>query len=64
MRYAGPPVMLVLPDSEKDALKDVGQHTSSGAPYVWGPSSRSPLLIVPVAKPKEGIIIRTAASSK
>jgi len=34
--YAGPHVMLVLPDSDKDALKDVGQDTSSGAPYVRG----------------------------
>jgi hypothetical protein len=30
--YARPHVMLVLPDSDKDALKDVGQDTSSGAP--------------------------------
>jgi len=62
--YAGPHVMLVLPDSDKDALKDVGQDTSSGAPYVRGPGSPSPLLVIPVAKPDEEIIIRTAAASK
>jgi hypothetical protein len=56
--------MLVLPDSDKDALKDVGQDTSSGAPYVRGPSSPSPLLVIPVAKSDEEIIIRKAAASK
>jgi hypothetical protein len=62
--YAGPHVMLVLPDSDKDALKYVGQDTSSGAPYVRAPSSPSPLLVVPVAKPDEEIVIRRAAPSK
>ena len=62
--YVGPHVMLVLPDSCKDALKDVGQDTSSGAPYVRGPNSASPLLVIPVAKADEEIIIRKAAASK
>src|SRR6266853_4471713 len=62
--YAGPHVMLVLPDSDKDALKDVGQDTSSGVAYVRGPSSPSPLLVIPLAKPDEEIIIRKAARSK
>jgi hypothetical protein len=60
VRFAGPHVMLVLPDSNKDALKDVGQYTSSGAPYALGSSSPSPLLVIPVAKPDEEIIIRKA----
>jgi hypothetical protein len=30
--YVGPHIMLVLPDGDKDALRDVGQDTSSGAP--------------------------------
>jgi hypothetical protein len=42
----------------------VGQDTSSGAPYVRGPSSPSPLLVIPVAKSDEEIIIRKAAASK
>ena len=62
--YAGPHIMLVLPDGDKDALKDVGQDTSSGAPYVRGPSSPSPLLVIPVAKADEEIIIRKATASK
>jgi hypothetical protein len=62
--YVGPHVMLVLPDSDRDALKDVGQDTLSGAPYVRGPSSPSPLLVIPVAKPDEEIIIRKSAASK
>jgi hypothetical protein len=62
--YVGPHVMLVLPDGDKNALKDIGQDTSSGFPYVRGPDSLSPLLIIPVAKPDEEIIIRKAAASK
>jgi hypothetical protein len=62
--YAGPHVMLVHPDSDKDALKDVGQDTLSGAPYVRGPSSPNPLLVIPVAKSDEEIIIRKSAASK
>jgi hypothetical protein len=55
--------MLFLPDDDKDALKDVGQDTSSGAPYVSAPSSPAPLAIA-VAKAGEEIIIRKAASSE
>jgi hypothetical protein len=62
--YAGPHVMLVLPDGDKDALKDVGQDTSTGTPYVRGPSSPSPLLIIPVVKADEEIVLRKAATSK
>ena len=62
--YVGPHVMLVLPDGDKNALKDIGQDTSSGFPYVREPDSLSPLLIIPVAKPDEEIIIRKAAASK
>ncbi|MGA2022038.1 MAG: hypothetical protein ABSH02_15715 [Candidatus Sulfotelmatobacter sp.] len=58
--YAGPHVMLVLPAGDKDALKDVGQDTSSGMPYVRAPNSISPLLVIPVAKSDEKIIIRKA----
>jgi len=56
--------MLVQPDSDKDALKDEGQDTLSGAPYVRGSSSPSPLLVIPVAKPDEEIILRKSAASK
>jgi hypothetical protein len=62
--YAGPHVMLALPDGDQDALKDVGQDTSSGTPYVRGPNSLSPLLVIPVAKSDEEIVLRKAAASK
>jgi hypothetical protein len=62
--YAGPHVMLALPDGDKDALKDVGQDTSSGLPYVRGPNSLSPLLVIPVARSDEEIIVRKTAPSK
>jgi len=58
--YAGPHVMLVLPDGDKDALKDVGQDTSTGLPYVRAPNSVSPLLVIPLARSDEKIIIRKA----
>jgi hypothetical protein len=65
VRFAGPHIMLVLPDGGKDALKDVGKYTSSGgaAPYVYGPGAPSPLLIIPVAKPDEVIVTKKAAAS-
>ncbi len=48
-----------------NALKDVGQDTSSGAPYVRGPNSPSPLLVIPVAKAGEEIvIIKKVAAAK
>lgn len=62
--YAGPHVMVVLPDGEKDALKDVGQDTSTGTPYVRAPNSFSPLLVIPVAKSDEQIIIRKVSTAK
>ena len=62
--FAGPHVMIILPDSAKDALKDVGQDTSTGTPYVRAPNSISPLLVIPVAKPDEEIIIRKAVATK
>jgi hypothetical protein len=62
--YVGPHVMLVLPDNDKDALKYIGQDTSSGMPYVRGPGSPSPLLIIPVANSDEEIVVRRAPASK
>jgi len=64
VRFAGPHVMLVLPDGDKNAMKDVGRYTPSGVPYVFGPGSPSPLLIIPVAKPDEDIITRMTAAAK
>ena len=60
----GPHVMVVLPDGDKDALKDVGQDTSTGTPYVRAPDSISPLLVIPVAKSDEKIIVRKADTTK
>jgi hypothetical protein len=49
--YAGPHIMLVLPDGDKAALKDVGQDTSSGAPYVRGLVSPAHFWSFPWQKP-------------
>jgi hypothetical protein len=55
--YVGPHVMIVLPDRCKDALRDQSHDPSTGEPYVAVPASASPLLVVPVAKPDEAIVL-------
>lgn len=62
--FAGPHIMLVLPDGDRDALKGIGQDTSTGTPYVRAPNSISPLLVIPMAKPDEKIIIEKANPAK
>jgi hypothetical protein len=62
--YAGPHVMVALPFRDQDALKDVGQDTSSSLPYVRGPVATSPLLIIPVAKSNETLIRGKRVASK
>ena len=49
----GPHVMVVLPDSAKDALRDVNQDLSNNQPYTSRLSSAAtatPLWVIPVAK--------------
>ena len=51
--YVGPHVMVVLPDSAKDALRGINQDMSNNQPYTTLLSSAegaTPLLIIPVAK--------------
>src|SRR5215471_7000291 len=51
--YVGPHVMVVLPDSAKDALRDVNQDLSNNLPYTSRLSSAAtatPLWVIPVAK--------------
>jgi hypothetical protein len=62
--YAGPHVMIALPFGGKDALKDVGQNTASGFPYVRGPIAASPLLIIPVARSDEKLVTGKRPASK
>jgi hypothetical protein len=52
--YAGPHVMVVLPDSCRTALKDV-HHGVSNTPYLNAVQSSSPLLVIPVAKAGERV---------
>jgi hypothetical protein len=56
--YAGPHVMLVLPDSAAAALRDINQDPSTNGPYVrvlrYKNSTR--LLVLPVAKAGERIV--------
>lgn len=55
--YVGPHVMIVLPDACKGALRDQNRDISTGEPYVTALKSSSPLLVVPIAKPDEVIVI-------
>jgi hypothetical protein len=55
--YVGPHVMIVLPDACKGALRDQNRDISTGEPYVTALKSSSPLLVVPIAKPDEAIVI-------
>ena len=51
--YVGPRVMVVLPDSAKDALRGINQDLSNNLPYTSLLSSAdvaTPLWVIPVAK--------------
>src|SRR6185369_15851543 len=51
--YVGPHVMVVLPDSAKDALRGINQDLSNDLPYTSLLSSAdvaTPLWVIPVAK--------------
>jgi hypothetical protein len=53
--YVGPHVMIVLPDADKDALRDVNQDISNNTAYVTALKSSSPLWVIPVAKAHERV---------
>ncbi len=51
--YVGPHIMVVLPDSAKDALRGINQDLSNNQPYVSLLSSAdvaTPIWVIPVAK--------------
>src|SRR5258708_7107790 len=51
--YIGPHVMLVRPDSAKDALRGINQDLSNNQPYISRLSSAdatTPIWVIPVAK--------------
>ena len=51
--YVGPHVMIVLPDSAKDALRGINQDLSNNEPYASLLSSAdvaTPIWVIPVAK--------------
>jgi hypothetical protein len=51
--YVGPHVMVVLPDSCRDALQDVSRDITKDEPYLTAVQSSSPLWVIPVAKAGE-----------
>ena len=56
--YVGPHIMIVLPDTARDALRGINQDLSNNQPYVTflGPSHDStPLWVIPVAQGGERI---------
>src|SRR5262249_43637478 len=51
--YVGPHIMVVLPDSAKDALRGINQDLSNNQPYtslLSSPDVATPLWVIPVAK--------------
>src|SRR2546425_2422577 len=51
--YVGPHIMVVLPDSAKDALRGINQDLSNNQPYISFLSSAdvaTPIWVIPVAK--------------
>jgi len=60
--YVGPHVMVVLPDANKEALKYVNEDISTSEPYVTALPSSSPLLVIPIARPKETLRIKKLES--
>jgi hypothetical protein len=58
--YVGPHVMIVLPDADRGALRDINQDISKNEPYVTALHSSSPLWVIPVAKAGERIVTRKA----
>jgi hypothetical protein len=51
--YIGPHIMVVLPDSAKDALRSINQDLSNNQPYttLYGSADvATPLWVIPVAK--------------
>jgi hypothetical protein len=56
--YVGPHIMVVLPDaSTKDALRGQNHDVSTGEPFVTDSTSSSPLLVIPIAKGDEEIVV-------
>jgi hypothetical protein len=54
--YIGPHVMVVLPDSAKEALRGINQDLSNNEPYVTllnSAAASTPLWVIPVAKSGE-----------
>jgi hypothetical protein len=51
--YVGPHIMVVLPDSAKDALAGINQDLANNLPYISRLSSTdaaTPIWVIPVAK--------------
>ncbi len=60
--YVGPHVMIVLPDADKPALQDINQDISK-KPYVTALRSSSPLLVIPIAKVGERVVVQPSKST-
>jgi hypothetical protein len=63
---AKPPVMLVLPDSAAAALRDINQDPSTNGPYVrvLRYKNSTPLLVLPVAKAGERVVVQPSKSPR
>jgi hypothetical protein len=56
--YVGPHVMVVLPSADRASLLGVNRDLRSGEAYVTAIDSPSPLLVIPVARRDEEIVVK------
>jgi hypothetical protein len=57
-------VMIVLPDADKPALQDINHDISKNEPYVTALRSSSPLLVIPIAKAGERVVVQPSKSTR
>jgi hypothetical protein len=62
--YVGPHVMIVLPDADRPALRDINHDISKNEPYVTALRSSSPLLVIPIAKGGERVVVQPSRSTR
>jgi hypothetical protein len=62
--HVGPMVMIVLPDADKPALQDINHDITKNEPYVTALRSSSPLLVIPIAKAGERVVVQPSQSTR
>jgi hypothetical protein len=56
--------MIVLPDADRPALQDINHDISKNEPYVTALRSSSPLLVIPIAKAGERVVVGSSRRNR